>query len=80
MGHADNDYMCLILDEFTNRVFHRGRTDVRECLDSTADCISSVPDPILDDVSCIDYSVQLPQPFQDLMPEDGNAQPMTHAV
>lgn len=72
--------MCLILDESTYGVFHRGRTDVRKRLESTADCMSYVLDPVLDDESLIDYFVQLPQPFQDAMPADGKAQLMTHVA
>lgn len=72
--------MCLILDESTNRDFHRGRTDVCECLNSTADYMYSIPDPILDDGSFIEYFVQLPHPFMDSVPEDGKAHLITHAV
>lgn len=80
VGYTDNDSMFLMLDESTNRVFHRGRTDVRECLNIAADCMSSTPDPVLNDGSSIDYVVQLPQPFQDSMSEGGKAQVMAHAA
>lgn len=59
--------------------------DVRECIDSTANCMSYMYDHVLDEViyddgSFIDYFVQLPQPFQNSMPEDVKARLMTHAA
>lgn len=48
VGHVYNDTMCRILDEYTNRVVHRGRTDMIECRDNTVDCMSSIPDHVLD--------------------------------
>lgn len=78
-GHADNDSTRLILDKSTNLAFPRGQSDVRECLTST-DFMSSNPESVLDHGSCIDYFVQLPQPFQDSMSTNDKAQLMTHTA
>lgn len=63
VGLGNNNSVCSTLSESNKRVFHRGRTDVRQCLTSTAVCMSSIMDPVLDDGLFIDYFVQLPQPF-----------------
>mmetsp|Transcript_23987 Transcript_23987/g.45571 ORF Transcript_23987/g.45571 Transcript_23987/m.45571 type:complete len:295 (-) Transcript_23987:992-1876(-) len=42
--------------------------------------MSSIPDPVLDGGSFIDYFVHLPQPSQEGMPEDGKTQFETHAA
>lgn len=55
VGHIHNKSMCLILDESTHRVFHAGRTDVRECSNTAADCMSYVLDPWVNDGSFIDH-------------------------
>lgn len=63
--------MYLILDASTNRVFDRGRTDILECLDKTADCMSSVPDHRLKEGLVIDHNTALHDPFLDAIPDDG---------
>lgn len=57
VGHTDGDFMCLNLNKSQSSAFHLGCTDVRECLTSTADSMSSIPDPLLDDGVFADYFV-----------------------
>lgn len=57
VGHSYSHSMCIVLDGTSNRLFHRTRALVFECLEAAAANTSDEPPMFLTEDSCIAHFV-----------------------